>query len=78
MIATTIAGCREVVTDGVNGLIVAPREVEPLAQAIIRMGEDPDFRERCGHAARKKAVAVFSVLDVVDHTFRVYEELLPS
>ena len=78
MIATNIAGCREVVTDGVNGLIVEPREVEPLAQAIIRMGEDETLRERCGRAAREKAVAVFSVVDVVDHTFRVYDELIPS
>ncbi len=78
MIASDIAGCREVVTDEVNGLLVPPRQVAPLAAAMLRMGEDPDLRERCGRAARRKAEAVFSVDDVVDHTFRVYEELLAT
>lgn len=78
MIASDIAGCREVVTDGVTGLLVPTRAVQPLAEAMLRMGEDPEFRQRCGRAARHKAEAVFSVADVVEHTFRVYAELLPE
>lgn len=78
MIASDIAGCREVVTDDVNGLLVPPRQVAPLVEAMLRMGEEPGLRQRCGRAARRKAEAVFSVDDVVDHTFRVYEELLGS
>ena len=78
MIASDIAGCREVVTDGVTGLLVPTRAVQPLAEAMLRMGEDPEFRQRCGRAARDKAEAVFSVADVVEHTFRVYAELLPE
>ena len=76
MIASDTAGCREVVTDGVTGLLVPPREVEPLADAMLRMGEDETLRNRCGQSAHDKAVAVFSVDDVVEHTFRVYDELL--
>ena len=55
MIASDIAGCREVVTDGVTGLLVPTRAVQPLAEAMLRMGEDRDFRQRCGRAARDKA-----------------------
>lgn len=76
MIASNIAGCREVVTDEVNGLIVEPRQIEPLAEAMLRLGEDKALREKFGRAAREKAHAVFSVDDVVDHTFRVYDEVL--
>ena len=75
MIASDIAGCREVVSEGVTGLLVPAREPEPLAQAMLRMGEDEAFRLSCGRAARFKAEAVFSIHDVVAHTFRVYEEL---
>ncbi len=78
MIASDTAGCREVVTDGVTGLLVPPRMVEPLAQAMLLMGEDAELRRRCGRAARDKAEAVFSVDDVVEHTFRIYEELLQA
>ena len=78
MIASDIAGCREVVTDGVTGRLVPAREVEPLAAAMLELGRDPVLRSRYGRAARDKAEAVFSVDDVVDHTFRVYDELLPT
>lgn len=75
MIASDIAGCREVVTDWVTGLIVPARESEPLAAAMLRLGEDGELRRRLGRAAREKAEAVFSIEDVVRHTFRVYDKL---
>jgi glycosyltransferase involved in cell wall biosynthesis len=78
LIASDIAGCREVITDGVTGLLVPPREVAPLAVAMLRMGEDNELRERCAQAANEKAIAVFSIDDVVEHHFRVYNELLSS
>ena len=76
MIASNIAGCREVVTNGVTGQLVEPRDPQDLADAMLLLGEDDDLRRRCGRAARIKAEAVFSVSDVVEHTFRVYEEVL--
>ncbi|MEM7000714.1 MAG: glycosyltransferase family 4 protein [Pseudomonadota bacterium] len=78
MVASNIAGCREVVTEGVTGLLVEAEDVEELRQAMQRLGEDPGLRERCAAAARMKAEAVFSVADVVEHTFRVYDELQAS
>ena len=76
MIASDIAGCREVVTPGVTGLLVPPRAIRPLVKAMLTLGEDAQLRDRFGAAARKKAEAIFSVDDVVEHTFRVYAELL--
>ncbi len=77
MIASDMDGCREVITDEVTGLIVAPHDVESLAAAMIRLGADAALRQRLGQAAYDKAVAVFSEQDIVAHTFRVYEELCP-
>ena len=76
MIATDIAGCREVITEGVNGLLVPTRDADALAGAMMRLGTDAAMRARMGHAARQRAEAAFDVDDVVDHTFRVYDELL--
>ncbi len=75
MVGTDIAGCREVIAQGVTGLLVPPRVVQPLADAMRTLGEDEGMRQRFGRAAREKAEAVFSVDDVVEHTFRVYREL---
>jgi glycosyltransferase involved in cell wall biosynthesis len=76
MIASDIAGCREVVRPNVTGLLVPPRVSEPLADAMLRLGEDDALRHRFARAARSAAEEVFSLEDVVRHTFRVYDELL--
>ncbi len=75
IVATDIAGCREIVRPGVNGLLVPPRTVEPLMEAMERLGTDSTLRARMGVAGSTRAKA-FSVHDVVEHTLRVYSALL--
>ena len=76
MIASNVPGCREVVRDGITGLLVEPRDCKGLAEAMLRLGQDPALRLRMGHAARERAAALFSVKDVVHDTFLIYDELL--
>lgn len=76
MIASNIAGCRELVTEGVTGLLVEPRDAQGLARAMKLLGEDDELRARFSRAERERAEAVFAVADVVGHTFHVYVELL--
>jgi glycosyltransferase involved in cell wall biosynthesis len=45
-------GPREVIRNGVNGLLVPAEQVDALASAIVRLGEDPLLRHRLGSAAR--------------------------
>ena len=54
-IVTPNAG--SVVRDGVDGLIVPPRDVESLAEAMIRLGSSPELRARMGQSARTRAEA---------------------
>jgi len=76
IIAANLPGCREVVRDGITGLLVEPRDSNALAEAMLRLGQDPDLRSRMGHAARERAAALYSIEDVVHDTFLIYEELL--
>jgi glycosyltransferase involved in cell wall biosynthesis len=46
-------GPREVIRNGVNGLLVPAENVDALASVIVRLGEDPVLRERLGNAARR-------------------------
>lgn len=46
-------GVREIVSDGVDGLVVAPRNVEALAAGLSRLMGDEDLRRRFGAAARE-------------------------
>jgi glycosyltransferase involved in cell wall biosynthesis len=46
-------GVREIVTDGVDGIVVPPRNVPALADGLARLMGDPDLRRRFGAAARE-------------------------
>lgn len=52
-------GVREIVTDGVDGIVVPPRNVEALARGLSRLMGDQALRRRYGAAARVD-VAKFS------------------
>ncbi|MBW3559639.1 MAG: glycosyltransferase family 4 protein [Proteobacteria bacterium] len=76
LVTTDVPGCREVVEDGVDGLLVPPRTVQPLAEAIARLHDDPELRRRLGKGARAKALSQFDQEIVLAKTVAVYEELL--
>lgn len=76
LVTTDVPGCREVVTDGVDGLLIPPRNAEALARAIARLQDDPALAVRLGAAAREKALARFDERIVVADTLAVYRELL--
>ena len=52
VIATGVGGVTEVVTDGVNGLLVPPGDPDALAEAIRRFFADEELRARLRAAAR--------------------------
>jgi glycosyltransferase involved in cell wall biosynthesis len=76
LVTTDVPGCREVVTDGVDGLLVPVRDSGALAEAIARLCDDPALRERLGKAARQKALAEFDERIVIKQTLDVYRELV--
>lgn len=76
LVTTDVPGCREVVTDGVDGLLVPVRDADALARAIARLQDDPALAARLGEAARNKALAEFDEKIVIQRTIAVYRELL--
>jgi glycosyltransferase involved in cell wall biosynthesis len=76
LITTNVPGCREVVTHGVDGLLVPPRDAKALAHAIACLQDDPTFAWRLGHAAREKALAEFDERIVIARTLAVYDEII--
>ena len=76
LVTTDVPGCREVVTDGVDGLLVPVRDAEALASAIARLDDDRALLARLGAAARRKVLAEFDERIVIENTLAVYRELL--
>ncbi len=76
LVASDVPGCREVVRDGVTGLLVPARSVVPLADALERLARDPALRRRLGANARRLVEAEFAEPVVVRETLRLYRHLL--
>lgn len=60
LIATHIAGCKELLDDEVNGFVCRPRDPEDLAHQMRRLMDlDDEALEKMGAAARAKVVREF-------------------
>jgi glycosyltransferase involved in cell wall biosynthesis len=61
VVSTAVSGVPELVESGVNGLLVKPRAVGELADAIEILLRDPALRRRMARAGRERVVAEFEV-----------------
>lgn len=55
IVATRLKGISEVIRDEVNGLLVEPGDAREMADAIFKIHENPDLRERLEANAKKTA-----------------------
>jgi glycosyltransferase involved in cell wall biosynthesis len=75
VVAAAAGGPAEVVTDGVDGILVPPGDIEGLAGALRRLAGDADLRDRLGRAGRARAVA-FRPEAVAASVMELYREVL--
>jgi len=75
LVTTDVPGCREVVTDGDNGLLVPPRDAQALATALDRLIRAPDLRRRFGAQSRLRAETRFANERVFARVLEVYADL---
>ena len=75
IVTTDMPGCREIVEDGVNGLLVPPHDPAALAAALLRLLEDKELRTESGMRGRQRVERAFDVGLVVRETLRVYGQL---
>ena len=74
IVTTNVPGCRDVVHDKFNGLLVPAKNVIELAAAIRRLLEDPTLRYSMGIAGREIASREFSEQSVVQNTLLLYND----
>lgn len=75
VVATDVPGCREMVLDGVTGLLIPPQDSRALAQAIIVLLQKPELRRRMGQAGRKRVEAEFDIRAVTARHLALYQEI---
>lgn len=52
-IVTNTSGCSDLIIDGVNGILIEPREHRSLSRAILSLSQNPDLVHRLKSNARK-------------------------
>ena len=76
IVTTNVPGCREIVRQGENGLLVPPRDVNALALALQRLLNDAELCKTMGRRGRALVEAEFSIEQVVEQTLLIYKDLL--
>jgi glycosyltransferase involved in cell wall biosynthesis len=74
VVATDLGGLPELITGGVDGLLVPPGDPASLADAITQIAEDSAFAEQLGRNARKRAERDFRLDGHVDAIRNLYAE----
>src|SRR5262245_41859369 len=72
IVATSAGGIPEIVEDGVNGLLVPPRDHTAMASAILRMLKDARLRQQMGEAGLARVRERFTVERMIAATAAVY------
>lgn len=78
VIATDIPACRELVEDGVTGLLVPVQDHNALTQAIAQLADTPERRVAMGSRARGVATARHDEREIVARQLRVFDRLIAS
>ncbi|MGH3136254.1 MAG: glycosyltransferase family 4 protein [Gaiellaceae bacterium] len=74
VVAAAVGGLVDAVDDGVNGLLVPPRDVPALRSAIERLLGDGELRDRLGVNGRATARERFAWAAATEATIRAYGE----
>lgn len=77
IVTTDAPGCRDVVRDGVNGLLVPVRDAAALAAALKKLIDDAELRRCMGEQSRLRAEAEFGMETIIDQTLKLYREIAP-
>ena len=78
VVSTTAGGIPEIVSDGINGLLVPPKDPEAFTTALIKLIENKELRQRFGRAGRNIVEDHFSIDKLVEGTLDFYTDLLAS
>ena len=75
VVATSVGGVAELV-DTHNGYLLAPRDREGLAEAVVLLFDNPEMRERMGRAGSERIARDFDLALVADQISALYAEMM--
>lgn len=74
LLTTDVPGCRELVQDGVNGLLVAARKPDALVKALLVLMKDRALRKRLCECAYQSVLARYQSKKIITQTLDLYNK----
>jgi glycosyltransferase involved in cell wall biosynthesis len=78
VVASSLPGTRDMIEDGISGVLVPPGDPPALGAAIVRLLEDESLRRRLGDEAAAVAKSKFALNRMCDDTMRYFERVLAA
>jgi len=75
-VCSKVGGVPEVITDGVEGFLVPPRDVPTMAARVLQILTDPERQRQMGGAARRRALTQFCATKIIPLYEKLYERVL--
>ena len=75
-VASRIYGITDAVEAGKTGLLFPAGDVSALTQALLKLLEDRNLRQKMGDAARARTLELFSSQNITGEMLELYGKLL--
>ena len=75
-IGSDIGGISDIISDGVNGLLVPVGNTKAIGDAVLRLLDDKILNEKIGIKARETVKEKFSLLSMAEKTARLYKGVI--
>jgi glycosyltransferase involved in cell wall biosynthesis len=76
VIACNIGGMKEIVRDGVDGILIEPENEKQLGKAIENMIESKELREKMGRSSRDRYLECFTNEKMILGTLKAYKKFI--
>jgi glycosyltransferase involved in cell wall biosynthesis len=76
VVATNLGGPAEYIEDGIDGVLLAPDDINRWADTIVDLLEDPAKREQLGRRASPKVRRLFDRTEYTRKVVEVYEQVI--
>lgn len=74
-VATRVSGSEDIISHGINGLLVEPEDYHSMAQALLTLLRDPGLAQKYGHAARATIEQHYSLVHITDLYIQLYQRI---
>ena len=75
VVATPVGGVKDIIQDGVNGMLVNVNDAEGLAEKIAEALSQPEKREQLGRSAREAILCQYTPENELQANLKVYQSL---